>query len=195
MQKLHFRAYVMVLMLAGVGMTPPLKLGIPPVAGFKSGRSPVVGATRVPWLSLKEAQEKGKAEPRILIIDIYTDWCYWCKVMEEKTYSHPEVADYINQHFYPVKFNAETRDSIPWKGQTFHYNPDYKVNELALSLTQGQLAFPTTVIVTPDGNPPQYISGFLKPSDLEPILRYFGDGAYKSQSFSEFSKNFHPHWK
>jgi thioredoxin-related protein len=190
MQKLHIWSYMVVLMLAGSSMMPP-----PTGAPTASGAAKPNVAVHLPWLSLKQAQEKGKTEPKILIIDIYTDWCYWCKVMEEKTYSHQEVADYINQHFYAVKFNAETRDSISWKGQTFLYNPDYKVNELALSLTQGQLAFPTTVIVTPDNNAPQYISGFLKPSDLEPILKYFGDGAYKSQSFSEFSKSFHARWK
>ncbi len=190
MQKFHFWSYVVVLMLAGSGMMPP-PAGRPTVRGADK---PVV-SEHLSWLTLKEAQEKTKAEPKILIIDIYTDWCYWCKVMEQKTYSHQEVGDYINEHFYAVKFNAETKDSIGWKGQTFYYNPQYKVNELALSLTQGQLAFPTTVIVTPDNNTPQYISGFLKPSDLEPILKYFGEGAYKSQSFSDFSKSFHPRWK
>jgi thioredoxin-related protein len=149
----------------------------------------------VQWLSLPEAETKGKGEPRVIIMDIYTDWCYWCKVMEKNTYEDPRVAAYVQAKFYPVRFNAETKNSITWKGQSFAYNPSYKVNELAMSLTKGNLAYPTTVIITPDDHAPQYIAGYLKPTDLEPVLKYFGEGAYKTKSYRDFRKDFQPSWK
>src|SRR5690606_19508439 len=71
----------------------------------------------VNWLTLKEAQEKNKTQSKPFIIDFYTDWCGWCKHMMRTTYSNPALAAYINQHFYPVKFNAEGKDTVEYNGE------------------------------------------------------------------------------
>ena len=168
-------------------------LWIAPSGDTRSGGA--AAPVSVQWLSLQEAETKGKGEPRVIVMDIYTDWCYWCKVMEKNTYEDPRVAAYVQAKFYPVRFNAENKTSITWKGQSFAYNPTYKVNELAMSLTKGNLAYPTTVIITPDNRSPQYVAGYLKPTDLEPVLKYFGEGAYKTTSYRDFRKDFQPSWK
>lgn len=146
------------------------------------------------WMTLQEAKEKLKEQPRLILMDIYTDWCYWCKVMDKSTYTNKELVAYVQDKFYAVKFNAEMKSSVEWNGQQFKYNEAYHVNELSLSLTQGQLSFPTTVIITPD-NQAQFLSGYLKPSELEPILKFFGEGAYKTQSFEVFRKQFKSTWR
>lgn len=165
--------------------------GRPAPAGIPMAASPK-GAMQ--WLSLQEAQDRSKGQPKVIIMDIYTDWCYWCKVMEKNTYEDPRVAAYVQDKFYPVRFNAETRNSITWKGHSFAYNPDYKVNELAVDLTRGNLSYPTTVIITPDDQAPQFMTGYLKPADLEPVLKYFGEGIYKTKSYRDFRKDFHASW-
>ena len=66
----------------------------------------------VKWMTFKEAFEANKKTPKPFLIDVYTDWCGWCKRMMATTYSNPAIAAYVNQNFYPVKFNAETKDSI-----------------------------------------------------------------------------------
>ncbi len=78
--------------------------------------------------------------------------------------------------------DAETHAAITWQGRTYAYNPQYRSNEFALYLTHGRLEFPTTIIITP-GDVPQAIPGYLAPGDLEPVLKYFGEGAYKTQGF------------
>ncbi len=61
---------------------------------------------------------------------------------------------------------------------------------LLLYITAGQLEFPTTIIF-PDGNSePIAVSGFLEPKEIEPILKYFGEGAYKTQSYNDFKSTF-----
>jgi thioredoxin-related protein len=147
------------------------------------------------WLTFQQAQERVRNRPRVILMDMYTDWCYWCKVMDRNTYSQPEIAAYIQEKFYPVKFNAESKGSVTWKGQSFDFNPDYRVNQLALTLTKGRLSYPTMVIITPDDHAPQYLSGYIKPMDLEPVLKYFGEGAYKSMTYKDFKKQFQPSWK
>ena len=149
---------------------------------------------KINWLSLEDANLKMKAEPRPVLIDLYTNWCYWCKVMDKKTYNNPEVISYINTHFYAVKLNAETKDTVVWNNKDYTFNLNDKINNFALYATQGQLAFPNTIIFPEVQNQPASIPGFMEPKEIEVMLKYFGDGNYKSQNFSEFSKKFETTW-
>jgi thioredoxin-related protein len=117
------------------------------LCSFSESRSNNPAREGLKWLSLKEASTKVKAENKLILIDLYTDWCSWCKVMDKNTYTNKELIKYVNEKFYAVKLNAETRETISWLGKDFTYDDRYKVNTYALYLTQGQLAFPTTVII------------------------------------------------
>jgi thioredoxin-related protein len=161
---------------------------------FSSAKIRPVEKDKVNWLSLEEVNMKMKEEPRPVLIDLYTSWCYWCKVMDQKTYSDPKVIRYVNEHFYTIKLNAETTEPITWNGTSYKYNQGNKVNDFSLYVTQGQLAFPNTVIFPDIRQAPASIPGFMKPKDIEVILTYFGDGFYRSGNFKEYSENFKSTW-
>ena len=148
----------------------------------------------IQWVKMEELSLKIRGEKKPVLIDLYTDWCHWCKVMDKKTYSNRKVIDYMNEHFYSAKVNAETKETINWKDKTYKYNTNYRVNEFALFLTRGQLSFPTTIIITDENSPPIAIAGFLQPKEMEKILKYFGEGAYKTKNFPEFEKTFRSTW-
>src|SRR5690606_27234601 len=95
----------------------------------------------------EEAVELNAKNPKKIFIDIYTDWCGWCKVMDQKTFSHPEIAKYLMTHFYPVKLNAEQRGDITFRGHTYKFVPQGArgYHELAYALLQGRMSYPTTV--------------------------------------------------
>lgn len=150
---------------------------------------------KLQWISLQDAESKLRTQKKPVLIDLYTDWCGWCKVMDKKTYAHPEVAKYINEKFYAIKINAETKQTLMWNGKEFPYNTSARVNNYALYLTQGQLAFPTTVIIPADGSAPQAIPGFLESKDMELLLKYFGEGYYGKVGFNEYQKKFLHSWK
>jgi uncharacterized protein YyaL (SSP411 family) len=149
---------------------------------------------KINWLNLAELTAAYNKQPKPIIIDVYTSWCGWCKVMDKETYSNDNVANYINQNYYAVKFDAESRDSVEYAGKKYGYNPAYKANELAVYLLFGRMGYPTTVLLSSIDAQPAPISGYLKPAELEPPLKFFGDGVYKTQNFPDFMKAFSPKW-
>jgi thioredoxin-related protein len=146
------------------------------------------------WMSLAEAEANLQNEKKPVLIDLYTDWCGWCKVMDRKTYSNKNVAEYLGQKFYAARVNAETKEKIIWKQKAYQYNPSYRSNEFAVYITGGRLEFPTTIIIPDDGSDPQAIPGYLETKDLELILKYFGEGYYKRTPFGDYQKNFKSSW-
>ena len=85
---------------------------------------------KVQWISVAELQRTYSKDPRPIIVDVYTSWCGWCKVMDKETYRNTKVADYINEHFYAVKLDAETKEVFDWNGKQYRYNDAYQSNEL-----------------------------------------------------------------
>lgn len=161
---------------------------------FSCAQQTATTEEKVKWMTLEQAVDNLKKEKRPILIDLYTDWCGWCKVMDKKTYSNKKVGEYLQQKFYPVKLNAETRQSIDWNGKKYNFQSRYKTNEFALFLTGGQLSYPTTVIIPTDGSGPQAIPGFLEPKDLELVVKYFAEGGYGKTPFQQYQKNFKPSW-
>ncbi len=150
---------------------------------------------KVKWLTVAELQDIYYKEPRPILIDIYTKWCGWCKVMDKETYNNDSVANYINQHYYAVKFDAEIKDTIHWAGKSFIYNEQYRVNEFSVYISGGQAGYPTTVLLANINAQPAPLSGFYKPSEIEGPLRYFGDGIYKLKNYPDFIKGLSVTWK
>jgi thioredoxin-related protein len=147
------------------------------------------------WLTLTETEENLKKEPRPVLIDLYTDWCGWCKVMDRKTYANQNVIQYLNEKFYVVKLNAETKADLTWKGKVYRYNAAYKTNELAISLTNGDLSYPTTIFLPTDNSAPQTIAGMIEVKDMELITKYFGENKYGVIAFDDYAKKFKHSWK
>lgn len=164
------------------------------VLGFGAARAQQGSPKEMNWISLPDAEKAATASPKPVLIDLYTDWCGWCKVMDKKTYKNAKVIAYLQDKYYTVKLDAETRQSVSWKGKDYTFNSQYKTNEIALYLTGGQLSYPTTVIIPAPGEDPQPIPGFLEPKDLELIVKYFGEGAYKTQPFPDYQKKFKGNW-
>jgi uncharacterized protein YyaL (SSP411 family) len=149
---------------------------------------------KLKWMTLAQAEAAMKIKPKPVLIDLYTDWCGWCKVMDKNTYANEKVISYLEEKFYPVKLDAETRDSLSWGGKKYKYNSQYRINDFAIYLTEGQLSFPTTIIINDKDATPQNIVGYLKPAELEPIAKFFGEGNFGKKSYESFQKGFKSQW-
>jgi thioredoxin-related protein len=147
----------------------------------------------VVWLTIDEAMEKAKTEKKKIFIDVFTDWCGWCKVMDRETFSDPEVAKMLNEQFYPVKLNAETRkEDIVFNGTTFKYiqtSDGRGLHEFAAALLRNQLSYPTVVFLSEDLGYIAPLPGFKKAPEFHVSLSYVSSDAFKKMSIDDFVKN------
>jgi thioredoxin-related protein len=152
----------------------------------------VTQAQEVKWLSFEEAIELNKANPKPILVDLYTDWCGWCKKMDATTYKNEVIVKYINDNYYAVKMDGEGKDNINFKGKTFKFvqNGRSKYHELAAAILKGKMSYPSTAFFNAEEQLLQTIPGYLTKERFEKILSYFSGDAYKNTPWPDFEKNF-----
>lgn len=147
-------------------------------------------STTLKWYSFSEAVELNKKTPKKFLIDIYTDWCGWCKVMDKNTFGHEKIAAMIDKYFYAVKFNAEKEPGdIEYKGKTYQLAGGYHAFTTVLMNGQGS-GYPTLCYMDADQNIIQTISGYQTPEQFEPVLMYFASDSYKTIPWETYYSNF-----
>lgn len=149
-------------------------------------------AQEINWLTIEEAEELSKEEPRKLIIDVYTDWCGWCKRMDQTTFSNPVIAEYVNKHFYAVKLDAEQKDSIFFKDHTFKFVAQGRrgYHELAAALLNGKMSYPNIVYMNEQLQVIQAVPGYQDAASFEKIIKFFGEDHFVNTSWEDFQKDF-----
>ncbi|MCI4666760.1 MAG: thioredoxin family protein [Bacteroidia bacterium] len=158
------------------------------------GFTPKEEAEKVEWIGIEEAVKLSEKDGKKIIVDLYTDWCGWCKKMDRETFNNSKVAALINEHYHAVKFNPEKVKEITLKGRTYKYllnsNGRGGTNEFAYRLANGKLGYPTIAILDADASRLTAISGYKKAKEFLPIIGYFAEDDYKSKSWAQFYKEF-----
>ena len=155
----------------------------------------------IAWMSMNEALEAQKEEPRKIIMDAYTSWCGPCKLLDRNTFTHPDLAAFVNANYYPVKFNAEGNEEINYKEKSFAnsgYQPDKtgrnSTHDFARAL--GINAYPTLVFFDEEGKPIDTLKGYRSANQLEIFLKLFANDDYKDiksvEAWKEYQENFQP---
>jgi thioredoxin-related protein len=146
----------------------------------------------VKWITFEEAIKKSQTEKRPIFIDVYTDWCGFCKVMDKNTFNDPQVARLLNEKFYAVKFDAEQKEDVVFNGNTFKFVPSGSkgYHQLAAALLNNQLSYPTVVFLTENFEMIQPVPGYRKAPEFHMIAQFFGEGHYKSIKWADWEKQY-----
>lgn len=147
---------------------------------------------KIEWMSMEEAYALTLTEstPKKIFIDVYTDWCGWCKRMDKATFQNPEVAAYMNEHYYNVKFDAEQKESIEILGNTFEFVPQGNrgYHELAAALLNGKMSYPTVIFMNGKFEMLSPVPGYQEAGPFMDIAKYFGDNIYTEKSWQDYSQ-------
>lgn len=136
----------------------------------------------IQWMGFEEAVRKSESDKKKVFIDVYTDWCGWCKRMDATTFKNDTVTDFMNQNYHAVKLNAESRDTIRFRDQVFVFRPEYKANEIALSLLNGKMGYPSFVVLDENFSMLKVIAGYQTPEQLLPVLQYFAGNKHLNKT-------------
>lgn len=153
--------------------------------------STVIGsASKVQWVTFEEAIELSKTEPRKIMVDLYTEWCGWCKRMDHDTFEDEDIANYLNAYYYNVRFDAEYKEDIIFNGKTYKFikNGRRGYHELAAELANGRLSFPTTVFLDEKQRLIQPIPGYKDRFLFEQIITYFGQDMHKKMPWDKYQR-------
>lgn len=147
-----------------------------------------LSAQEIHWMSWEEAAAANDIKPRKIFVDVYTDWCGWCKRMDATTFKEADVISMINTSFYPVKLNAEQKETIHWKGQSFEWVAGGRdgINKLAYELLDGQMSYPTYVILDSQFTRILAAPGYCDGPSLLKELKFAADEAYKKMSWEAY---------
>lgn len=162
-------------------------------------------AQQINWMTFEEAIALQKKNPKKIMMDVYTNWCGPCKMLDKNTFQNPDVAKYVNENYYAVKFNAEGNETIKYKNNTYA-NKAYKaemanrrnsVHDLTYALQVS--AYPTVVFFDENGDVIFPLKGYQTPPQIELYLKMFKNDKHKEMKsqddFNAFYTEFKPEFK
>lgn len=122
----------------------------------------------VRWQGWDAGLAAANASKRYILVDVYTDWCGWCKRMDKDVYARDDVSEYLNSHFVSVKLNAESNQPMSYQGEARTARgiaSGFRVN-----------SYPTTIFLSAKGEHLTNVPGYLPADRFLQLLRYIGDG-------------------
>lgn len=142
------------------------------------------------WMNWTEMMAASKSVKKPILIDVYTSWCGWCKHMDRTTFKNRKVVSYINKNYYAVKLNAETTKKYKFKGHTFKYVTQGRkgIHELAYSLLEGKLSYPSMVYLNKDFKRIMISPGYKKTKGMLLELKYAAENIYERQTWEDYLK-------
>jgi thiol:disulfide interchange protein len=156
-------------------------------------------ASSVQWYSFESAltlnaERAAQGLPtKKIFVDVYADWCGWCKRMDATTFVHPVIVEKLNGDWIPVKIDACRKDTVVINGQQFvNENPNSPrgMHQLAVILLNGQMGLPSYALIDETGKPIQVIPGYKTAQQFEMLSDFYSSNSYRTTDWEEFQKTY-----
>jgi thioredoxin-related protein len=129
------------------------------------------------WMNYAEGMAKAGAEGKYVLVDFWTSWCHWCKVMDKDTYGDEAVQARLLESFVIIKVDAESKTA---QGGVEAPSGVELARQFQVS------SYPTTWFTDATGKKIAPLPGFSPPEQFLVVLDFIATGAYENQNFQEF---------
>ena len=133
------------------------------------------------WKSFDEGSTLAVQQKKKLLIDVYTDWCVWCKKMDAEVYPDAKVRSVLASKFVVVKLDAESDRTLRYNGTA--------MTQREFARAVGVTGYPATVFFDETLKPITLLPGYVKAEDFSQILNYIGENHYKNKSYQDYLKS------
>ena len=106
----------------------------------------------IQWLSFEQLEDSLAVNPKKVFIDFYADWCTPCLKMHKTTFLNPDIVKELNNNYYAIKMNVESRDTIVFGGSSFtnkrwkKRNPVHEIPLLMASRKNKAFSLPAIIL-------------------------------------------------
>jgi len=133
------------------------------------------------WMSFNDGLANAKKINKKVLVDVYTDWCGWCKKMDKETYGDGGIRAYLNKHYIAVKLDAESSSKVNYRGET------YTQQDLAGAF--GVTGYPSIIFLQPNGEPITVYPGYADAEKFKGVLSFIAEDHYKTTKFQDYLKS------
>lgn len=133
----------------------------------------------VNWVALEDGVKRASAGGKYVFVTVYTDWCGYCRKLNNVTFKADPVLAELQKNFHSVRVNAESPKTVSWKGK--------RMSERQVAEEWGVTGFPTMLFLSPKGEIIGSYSAYADPDLMVQLLKYISSGARERKvSFEDF---------
>ena len=155
-----------------------LLLSLAFTAGLRASDDSAKTAPKAVWMTFDDGLREARKTNKKIFIDVYTDWCGWCKKMDKEVFAHAKIAPFLSDQYVLIKLNAESPSRVEYK--------DSKSTEMGIARDFGVTGYPTFLFLEPNGDLITSLPGFVKAEDFFPVLKYVAESKYKTVDWQVF---------
>lgn len=130
------------------------------------------------WKNFNDGIAEAKKLNKKVLIDVYTDWCTWCKKMDAVTYADKNVKAYLEKNFVLIKLNADGAGVITYAGQ--------KISPAVFAQQMGVDGYPATLFMKGNGEPITILPGYSEPKTFIHVISYIAENQIGKKKFEDY---------